>query len=101
MNIEKTERINNLLDLYKDLLTDKQQEVMDMYFLYDLSLSEIAEENNVSRAAVQKTVKNVLEKLNYYEETLHMFDINKKLRDLLSSNDIVSIKSNIEKILER
>ena len=42
MTIEKTQRINNLLDLYKDLLTDKQQEIMDMYFLYDLSLSEIA-----------------------------------------------------------
>ena len=33
MDIVKTQRINNLLDLYKDLLTDKQQEVMDMYFL--------------------------------------------------------------------
>ena len=31
INIEKTERINSLLDLYKDLLTDKQQEIMDMW----------------------------------------------------------------------
>lgn len=92
---------NGLFDLYGSLLTEKEQDTFRDYYQEDLSLAEIAEENNVSRAAVQKTVKNVLEKLNYYEETLHMFETNKKLRDLLSLDDIVSIKSNIEKILER
>lgn len=92
---------NGLFDLYGSLLTEKEQDTFRDYYQEDLSLAEIAEENNVSRAAVQKTVKNVLEKLNYYEETLHMFETNKKLRDLLSLEDIVSIKNNIEKILER
>lgn len=92
---------NGLFDLYGSLLTEKEQDTFRDYYQEDLSLAEIAEENNVSRAAVQKTVKNVLEKLNYYEETLHMFETNKKLRDLLSLDDIVIIKNNIEKILER
>ena len=89
---------NGLFDLYGSLLTEKEQDTFRDYYQEDLSLAEIAEENNVSRAAVQKTVKNVLEKLNYYEETLHMFETNKKLRDLLSLDDIVIIKNNIEKI---
>ena len=92
---------NDLFDIYGLLLTEKEQDTFRDYYQEDLSLAEIAEENNVSRAAVQKTVKNVLEKLNYYEETLHMFETNKKLRDLLSLDDIVIIKNNIEKILER
>ena len=92
---------NGLFDLYGSLLTEKEQDTFRDYYQEDLSLAEIAEENNVSRAAVQKTVKNVLEKLNYYEETLHMFETNKKLRNLLSLDDIVIIKNNIEKILER
>lgn len=92
---------NGLFDLYGSLLTEKEQDTFRDYYQEDLSLSEIAEENNVSRAAVQKTVKNVLEKLNYYEESLHMFETNKKLRDLLTIEDINLIKENIEKILSR
>lgn len=92
---------NGLFDFYGSLLTEKEQDTFRDYYQEDLSLAEIAEENNVSRAAVQKTVKNVLEKLNYYEETLHMFETNRKLRDLLSLDDVVIIKNNIEKILER
>ena len=52
MTIEKSERINNLLNIYKELLTTKQQDVLDMYFLYDLSLAEIAENENISRVFV-------------------------------------------------
>ena len=90
---------NGLFDLYGSLLTEKEQDTFRDYYQEDLSLAEIAEENNVSRAAVQKTVKNVLEKLNYYEEILHLYDKNSKLRDLLSETDIDVIKNNIEKIL--
>ena len=70
MDIVKTQRVNNLLDLYKDLLTDKQQEVMDMYFLYDLSLSEIAENENITRQAVRDLIKKGERKLFEYEEKL-------------------------------
>lgn len=90
---------NDLFDIYGTLLTEKEQDTFRDYYQEDLSLSEIAEENNVSRAAVQKTVKNVLEKLNYYEEILHLYNKNSKLRDLLSETDIDVIKNKIEKIL--
>ena len=90
---------NNLFDVYGSLLTEKEQLTFKDYYQEDLSLSEIANENNVSRAAVQKTIKTVLDKLKYYEDMLHTYDKNVKLRESLNEVDINVIKSNIEKIL--
>ena len=98
MNIEKTERINNLLDLYKDLLTDKQQEVMDMYFLYDLSLSEIAEDCNTSRAAVFDLIKRSSKILENFESKLHLLEKRNKIIELIKDVDD-ELKNKIEEIL--
>ena len=50
--------LNNLYDYYKGLFTDKQQEYFEEYYYNNLSLSEIAENNNVIRNAVHNQVKN-------------------------------------------
>ena len=90
---------NNLFDIYSSLLTEKEQDTFKDYYQEDLSLSEIANENNISRAAVQKTIKNVLDKLKYYEDMLHVYDKNVRLNDLLQVDNIGVIKNEIEKIL--
>ena len=90
---------NNLFDIYGSLLTEKEQVTFKDYYQEDLSLSEIANENNVSRAAVQKTIKTVLDKLKYYEDMLHIYDKNVRLREILNQNDINLVKNEIEKIL--
>ena len=90
---------NNLFDVYGSLLTEKEQVTFKDYYQEDLSLSEIANENNVSRAAVQKTIKTVLDKLKYYEDMLHVYDKNVRLGNLLQENNIGVIKNEIEKIL--
>ena len=90
---------NNLFDIYGSLLTEKEQVTFRDYYQEDLSLSEIASENNVSRAAVQKTIKTVLDKLKYYEDMLHIYDKNVRLREILNQNDINLVKNEIEKIL--
>lgn len=96
MDIIKTQRINNLLDLYKDLLTEKQQEVMDMYFLYDLSLSEIALDTNTSKAAVFDLIKRTSKTLENYESKLHLLEKRKKIYKLVENID----EKTKEKILE-
>ena len=87
MDNVKTQRVNNLLDLYKDLLTDKQQEVMDMYFLYDLSLSEIALDTNTSKAAVFDLIKRTSKTLENYEAKLHLLEKREKIYKLVDNLD--------------
>ena len=64
---------NELFDYYGELLTEKQKEYFKFYYFDNLSLSEIAEENNISRNAVSKTLKEVKEKLDYYENILNLY----------------------------
>ena len=59
-----------LLDAYESLLSSSQQEALRLYFRFNLSLSEIAEEKNISRAAAFDALKKGVAKLNYYESVL-------------------------------
>lgn len=59
-----------LLDAYESLLSSSQQETLRLYFRFNLSLSEIAEEKGVSRAAVADALKKGVQKLHYYENCL-------------------------------
>ena len=90
---------NDLFDIYSELLTAKEKENFRDYYQEDLSLSEIADEKNVSRSAIQKTIKNVIEKLNYYESALHVYEKNSKLYEVLNMTEIEEIKSKIKEIL--
>lgn len=90
---------NNLYDIYSELLTDKERVAFEDYYQEDLSLSEIASNKNISRSAVQKMIKTVLEKLNYYEEKLNIYKKNCQLSDALNSETIEAIKDKIRKIL--
>jgi hypothetical protein len=68
--LTKSVRHGLLLDFYGPLLTDQQREVLVRYFEEDLSLSEIAEERGVSRAAVHDLIRRGLGALESYEERL-------------------------------
>jgi len=59
-----------LLDFYGNLLTEKMRLTLDMYLNDDLSLAEIAEEEEISRQGVHDTVKRGLKQLNGYEDKL-------------------------------
>ena len=90
---------NNLFDIYGKLLTIKEQDSFKDYYQEDLSLAEIAEIKNISRAAVQKTIKNVLEKLDYYEDILGVLKKNNEIKIIVEGLDNESIKKKIEEIL--
>lgn len=63
--------VNELLDQYIGLLTEKQRQICEEYYQNDLSYQEIAEEMHISRSAVYDTVKRSKEELIRYEEILH------------------------------
>ncbi len=86
--MEKNVKISILSDLYGKLLTEKQFEFIDDYYNNDLSLSEIAENNNITRQAVRDIIKKGEKKLFEYEEKLmfmkRMLKHEKKIEQVLS-----------------
>ena len=68
--MEEKVKICMLSTFYGKLLTEKQYEFIDDYYNNDLSLSEIAENNNITRQAVRDIIKKGEKKLFEYEEKL-------------------------------
>lgn len=60
-----------LWDLYQPLLTATQREIADLYFNYDLSLTEIAEEKGCSKQGVSDCLNTCRKKVEKAEEKLH------------------------------
>ena len=71
--LEKTTRINYLFDFYQTLLTPKQRNYMELYYLEDYSLGEISELSQVSRQAVYDNIKRTEKMLDSYEDKLNLF----------------------------
>lgn len=69
-----------LYDLYKKLLTQKQQSYFIAYYLDDLSLSEIAENHHVSKSAVHDALKKITQQLYYFEASVGFYAYREKAK---------------------
>ena len=74
MLLEKTTRMNFLFDFYQALLTDKQRSYMELYYLDDHSLGEIAESYDISRQAVYDNIRRTEAMLEEYEDKLGLLE---------------------------
>ena len=72
--MEDSAKTSMRFDIYGGLLTDKKKRVMEMYHEDDMSLSEIAEELEVSRAAVHDSLRSAERLLCSYEDKLGILD---------------------------
>lgn len=81
-NIDEVLYMNSLLEIYGDLLTNNQKRIMQMYYEFNLSLSEIGEELSISRAAVNDAIKKSTAILKNYEDCLKIMQKRSKIRDL-------------------
>ena len=101
-----------LYDFYGQLLTEKQKELFDLYYNHDLSLSEIAEQVNITRQGVRDSIVRAEHTLQTMEENLglvstyghldqHIQEIKSdvKLLSLINSNYLQNPE--ISKILGR
>ncbi len=61
-----------LLDFYSGLLTDKQAYSLELYYNQDFSLSEIAENMNVTRQGARDSIKRGEKQLEEFEKKLHL-----------------------------
>lgn len=91
------EEICALYDLYSNLLTEKQKNYFEDYYFMDLSLAEIAENNNVSRNAVFDQIKRTVNALNEIEEALKL---NYRINEIQSIDMDLSLKEKIISILK-
>jgi len=77
----------DLYDYYSDLLTDKQKEYFEYYYFDNLSLAEISENIKVSRNAIHNSLKETINKLEFYEEKLELYKKSKKIKQLIKTLD--------------
>ncbi|MFR3727360.1 YlxM family DNA-binding protein [Lacrimispora sp.] len=100
--MEKIARQGLLYDFYGALLTEHQRHVYEDVVFYDLSLSEIAEEQGISRQGVHDLIKRCDKILEGYEEKLHLmekFEQTKKLaREIQSLTKELSVSRNMDLI---
>ena len=85
-----------LWDMYSPLLTATQKEITDLYFNYDLSLGEIAEQKGVSRQSVSDCLQKCRKQLEKYEEKLCFL---KALDDL--SHEYSAYMTTVERFIQK
>lgn len=79
--MDKVLILNLLYDFYGELLTEKQRDILKMYYQDDFSLNEIGEEFGITRQAVHDLIKRSEKILFHYEEKLLLMDKYLKQKD--------------------
>lgn len=86
MKVEEKNILSKLFDAYGGLLSEGQQEIMASYINYDFTVTEIAENLNISRQAVKDSITKAERKLLSFEEKLFLV---KKIENLLEENEML------------
>lgn len=100
--MDKGIHISMLLDIYGKLLTDKQFDVINLYYNNNLSLSEIALELDITRQGVRKIRIDAENNLFNFEEKLMLLqkkiNFEKKLNEIIEETKDSKIKEELEKL---
>lgn len=81
--VEKLVEIGILFDFYGKLLSERQYTSIELYYIHDLSLTEIGEELNISRQGVYDILKRAEQKLYEYEDILGLVNkFNYKIKEI-------------------
>ena len=97
--MEETIYLSTLFDYYVVLLTDKQRLYFEDYYFNNLTLSEMSINNNISRNAVHKQIKDATLKLKQYEEKLKLYEKSEKINKLLEQIKDEKIKKEIKELI--
>ena len=91
--------LNDLFDIYGELITDRQKDYFKDYYFNNMSYGEIALKYNISRNAIYKQLGSATEKLNELEDILNIYKNNKKIREIIGNCSDKKIVSELEKII--
>lgn len=87
---EKVE-LSILFDFYGELLKDHNKRIFEDYILNDLSLSEIGEEQGISRQGVYDIVKRCTKQLKDCEDKLNLVKKFEKTKEMVNQIKLVSL----------
>lgn len=90
---------NELYDLYKNLLTEKQRLYFEDYYFNNLSLSEMSENYNISRNAISKQLSVIRNHLRDYEDKLKLNNKKTILISLINKIENEELASQIRDVL--
>ena len=92
-------RTSLLFDFYGPLLTDHQRKIYEEVVLNDYSISEVAEDEGISRQGVHDMIKRCDQILEGYENKLGMAEKYKKIEALVNQLDDKNLAQQILNIL--
>lgn len=84
-----------LFDYYEELLKEEDRKCFKDYYFDNLSLSEISENNDISRNAIHKRLKKVEKELYLYESKLKLYEKEKRIMVLDIDNKTKEMIKNI------
>lgn len=99
--MEEKIKIGILLNLYGNLLTKTQKKYMELYYNDDFSLSEIGENENITRQAVRTILVKSKNKLYEYEKNLHFMKKEEKIKQMLESLKTTNLNKEQQNIVEK
>ncbi len=77
--------VSALLDVYGFALSEKQKTLTEYYYNDDLSLSEIAENEGITRQGVNDLIKRAVAQLKFLEEKCNYCENFLRLKELAES----------------
>ena len=97
-NMDENVEISMLYDIYGKLLTSRQQEIFEEYYLYNLSLREIAENKKISYQAVRDSIKASETALHNFESVAHTLELREKMNKAYSLCDEADLNEQRDKL---
>ena len=96
MKVEENVNLCKLYDLYKNLLSKGQQEILSYYLYDDLTISEIAENLSVSRQSIKDSINKGKKKLLMIEDKISILQLKNGYE-----SEIKKLKAQLSKIKEK
>lgn len=98
--MDKSIKFSMLLEIYGNLLTEKQSDTVDLYYNQNLSLSEIADEIGVTRQAVRKSLIEAEKNLQEYENKLGFLERQVQRKNKIDKILEIIEDENLQKMIE-
>ncbi len=99
--LEKKERVSQLLLIYGGLLTENIHHRMELFYLEDYSITEISQVENVSRNAIFESLSNGEKLLEKYEDCLCVYEKSRNMLTLLNQLSLEKDEEERKKLIQK